>query len=84
MSIRPASDLNNWSTDILEVEIGWTAAAVTVISSGCHLELIPLRHRQPVEDIAKDRVRWSHLPALTTAAALRNICVGDGFVYKTA
>jgi len=48
--VRPATDLTNRSTDVLE--IGWTGTLETVKSSRFHLELDPLRH--PVEAIMKD------------------------------
>jgi len=43
----------HWNTDVPEIR--WTTVADTVKSSKWHLELYSLRHRQPVEDITKDR-----------------------------
>jgi len=52
--VRPASDLNYRIADVF-FKISWAGATDTVKSSGCHLELDPLRHRQPVKGIAKNR-----------------------------
>jgi len=51
---RDASQCH-WNADVSEIR--WTRAADTVKSSRpkCYLKLYSLRHKQPIEDITKDR-----------------------------